>query len=187
MQTTLAKLITAEEFAEMPGPEDGTQQELVRGVIISMPLPNARHGFCCATIARLIGNFVAVNKLGIVTCNDAGVVVERNPDTVRGPDIAYWSFDRQKTVPKFYFEISPDLAIEVMSPSNTRRQLRDKVREYLFNEGKMVWIVDPEDRCVEIYRNPEEGRILIESAILHGEDALPGFQCKVADLFPPEE
>jgi Uma2 family endonuclease len=76
------KLLTAEEFMRLPDPPDGSQQELVRGEIITMPPPMGAHGVCCSLIAMIVGQFVKERRLGFVTCNDAGTILERNPDTV---------------------------------------------------------------------------------------------------------
>ena len=180
--TVAQKLITAEEFARMPDPPDGSKQELVRGEIITMPPPGGIHGVCCSRTDRRVGNFVDANHLGTVTANDTGVIMERDPDTVRGPDVAYWSFERLPEVPAGYIQVAPDLAVEVLSPGNQMRHIRNKIREY-FNRGvRMVWIIDPENRTITVYRAPDEGRVLHDSASLSGEDVLPGFSCRVAEL-----
>src|SRR5438094_9193742 len=103
---TAAKPVTIEEFSRMPDPE-GSWMELVRGEIVVMPLPKARHGICCAEITMLVGNYLDDVKLGWLTCNNAGVVLERDPDTLRGPDVAFSSFARQPEEPEGYFEIPP--------------------------------------------------------------------------------
>ena len=181
------KLLTAEEFMELPDPEDGTKQELVRGVVVAMPLPKAPHGFTTTQVAIAVGSFVNSHKLGFVVSNDTGVILERSPDTVRGPDVAFYSFARQPTLPKGYFEIVPDLAIEVLSPSNTPRRVKRKLKEYFFASTPLVWVVDPENRTVTIYRSPEEGRVLHEDRTLDGEEALLGFRCSVSSFFPPAD
>jgi Uma2 family endonuclease len=79
--------------------------------------------------------------------------------------------------------MAPDLCVEVLSPSNRMARIREKLAEYFQRGVRMVWIADPEDRTVAVYRSPEEGRILHETATLTGEDVLPGFSCQVADLF----
>jgi Uma2 family endonuclease len=177
------RLLTAEEFSRLPNPPDGSEQELVRGVIITMPPPKGRHGVVCSRVNRLIANFAEEKKLGIVTSNDTGVILERDPDTVRGPDIAFWNKDRQPEVPEVYFELPPDLAVEVLSPDTNRRKLREKIKEYLFAGTKLVWVVDPEERSVTICRGPDEGKVLFEAALLDGDEVLPGFRCEVAELF----
>lgn len=78
---------------------------------------------------------------------------------------------------------TPDLCVEVVSASNTRRTLNDKIKEYFFAGARMVWVIDPDERSVTVYREPFEGRVFKEEATLDGSDVLQGFSCKVADLF----
>ncbi|HBI41351.1 MAG TPA: Uma2 family endonuclease [Planctomycetales bacterium] len=183
MATVAQKLITAEEFIKMPDPDDGSRQELVQGVVITMPPPKGRHGVCCNKVGRLIGNYVEANKLGFTTCNDAGFISERAPDSVRGPDVAFYSRQRVSEIPEGYFEVSPDLAVEVLSPSDPHTRVQEKVRHYLKHGVSMVWLVDPELRIVTVYRRQEHARTLEETDTLAGEDVLPGFSCCVAEFF----
>jgi Uma2 family endonuclease len=184
MPITAKKLITAEEFFLMPDPPDGSKQELVRGEIITMPPPGGLHGVCCVKVVCRVGGYAEQEDRGTVTCNDSGFITERSPDSVRGPDVAFWSKERVKEVPVGYFEMAPDLAVEVLSPSNTSKQILAKLREYFAKGVRIVWVIAPEDRTVTIYRNELEGRLLHESATITGEDVLPGFQCRVSDLLP---
>lgn len=184
MSVTAKQWITAEEFLLMPEPPDGFKQELVRGEVLIMPPPGALHGVCCSKIDRRLGNYADQDDRGTVACNDAGFITERRPDTVRGPDVAFWSKARLPEIPVGYFEIAPDLAVEVLSPGNTSKQIRVKLGEYFAKGVRMVWVVAPEDRTVTIYRTPDEGRVLHETAMITGDDVLPGFQCRVSDLLP---
>lgn len=181
---TQKKLLTAEEFLLLPHPQDGTQQELVRGEVITMPAPGGLHGVCCLKAGRRIGNFVEDNDRGTVASNDTGFITERNPDSVRGPDISFWSKERLPEVPVGYIEIAPDLLVEVLSPRNTWKQIRAKLKEYFARKVRLVWVIAPEDRTLTIYRTLDEGRVLHESAIVTGEDLLPDFSCRVCDLLP---
>ncbi len=95
MATVQQSLITLSEFEKMPNPDDGSILELVRGEIVVVPPPKGKHGIVCQRMGRFLGNFVDPQKLGWVTTNDAGVLLERDPDTVRGPDVAFWSIKRQ--------------------------------------------------------------------------------------------
>lgn len=183
MSTVQQPPVTIAEFERMPDPADGSRLELVRGEVVVMPPPKGKHGICCSRIDRLIGNFADAHKLGWVTTNDTGVVLERGPDTVRGPDVAFWSITRQPAIPEGYFEIPPDLAVEVLSPDDRRKNVRAKIKEYLFYGVKLVWLVDPETRTVTVYRGSPRGTELDEEDELDGGDVLPGFLCKVADLF----
>jgi len=181
---TQKKLLTAEEFFLLPDPGDGSQQELVRGEIITMPPPGGMHGVSCLKAGRRIGNFVDDGPGGTVASNDTGFITEREPDSVRGPDISYWSKDRLNVVPVGYIEIAPDMLVEVLSPSNTSKQIRAKLKEYFAKGVRLVWVIAPEDRTLTIYRTPDEGRLLHETAAVTGEDVLPGFTCRVSDLLP---
>jgi Uma2 family endonuclease len=178
------KLLTAEEFFLLPGPPDGSQQELVKGEIVTMPPPGGLHGVSCNKAGRRLGNFVEDHARGTVTSNDTGFITERAPDSVRGPEIAYWSTERLPVVPVGYIEIAPDMLVEVLSPSNTWKQIRAKLQEYFARGVRVVWVIAPEDRTLTIYRTADEGRVLHETATVTGEEVLPGFTCRVSDLLP---
>jgi Uma2 family endonuclease len=184
MSAVAQKLITADEFFRMPNPPDGSRQELVKGVIITMPPPGFRHGDVQGNIATLLKIFIRSNRIGRVTV-ESGVRTDRAPDSVRGPDVAFWSYERLPAdqTPVGYPDVAADLCVEVRSPSETTRSLRAKAREYLERGVRMVWIVDPDDQTVTVYRRPGEGRVLSEEATLTGEDVLPEFSCRVAEFF----
>ena len=183
MTTATAKLITAEEFAQMPGPPDGSRQELVKGVIVTMPPAKGPHGACCSKVNRRLGNFIEEHGLGTVFANDTGFVTERDPDTVRGPDVSFWSRARLPEIPQEYINIPPDLAVEVVSPSDHWSRIQTLIRHCLERGVRMVWVVDPINRSVLAYRSLQLSKILVESEMLSGEDVVPGFTCRVAELF----
>ena len=183
MSTVQRPLVTIAEFERMPDPPDGPRLELVRGEVEVMPPPKGKHGICCSRIAWRLMSHVTPGNLGWVTTNDTGVVLERGPDTVRGPDVAYWSIARQPEEPDAYFEIPPDIAVEVLSPDDRRGPVRAKIKEYLFYGVPLVWLVDPELRTVTVYAGRMRGTELDEDDTLDGGEVLPGFTCKVADLF----
>jgi Uma2 family endonuclease len=184
MTTAAQKLITAEEFARMPQPEDGSQQELIRGVIVTMPPPKGPHGACCFSIAFSLGGFVKANGLGVIFCNDTGFVTEHDPDTIRGADVAFWSRERLPTVPDGYLPVAPDLAVEVVSPDDHFVRIQRKVAHYLTHGVRLLWVLDPDDRSLTVYRPDQPLRILGEADTVSGEDVLPGFSCRVSELFP---
>ena len=183
MATVQQRLITAAEFAEMPDPDDGSKQELLRGEIITMPPPQGPHGIVCGMLTMLVGSFIHAKKLGWFTCNDAGFISETDPDSVRGPDFAFWKSERQKERPTGYFQIPPDLAVEVISPSDTASRVSEKVEHYLKAGVSLVWLVDPELRIVTVAKQDGSSRPLDENDTLTGNDVLPGFSCKVGELF----
>jgi Uma2 family endonuclease len=116
-------------------------------------------------------------------CNDSGVILEYDPDTVRGPDVAWYedvlSFE---DLPKKWGDIPPRVAVEVLSPNDTASYITDKINDYLENGVELVWVIDPESRTVTIYSKTGVKK-LTEKDTLTGGDVLPGFRCKVADLF----
>jgi Uma2 family endonuclease len=185
MATVAEKLITAEQFARIPAPADGSKQELVRGVIVAMaPPPGFRHGLRQGKVYKLIDNYATSTKRGRAVV-ESGVRTEHDPDSVRGPDVSYWSVERLplELEPVGYPDVSPDLCVEVLSPSNTLKKILDKLHEYFASNVRMVWTVDPETRTVTVYRSADEGRVLHENATLNGDDVLPGFTCRVAEFF----
>lgn len=176
--------LTAEEFGRRPEPIDGSDEELVRGVIVTTPTPTARHGIVHAELASRIAEHVEDRRLGWAVIR-SGVILERNPDTVRGPDVSFFRIERQPTLPDDYFEIPPDLAVEVLDVDDRRRTVREKIREYITAGTRLAWLVDPEVRTVTVYAGSPRGAEYDESDTLDGGDVLPGFTCRVADLFPP--
>lgn len=182
MSTVAARPITAEEFGRMPEPADGSKEELVKGVIVTMPPPKGRHGYVQLQIGAILLGFVKPKRLGWVV-TESGTILERDPDTVRGPDVAYYSIARQPTPPADYFEIPPDLAVEVLSTDDRRPAVREKIREYVSAGVRLVWLADPETRTVLAYRGSLRGTEYDEADTLDGGDVLPEFTCRVADFF----
>jgi Uma2 family endonuclease len=184
MTATAVKLITAAEFAAMPEPPDGSKEELVRGIVVTIPAPGFRHGLVQAAIGAILHQHTRTTRCGRVTV-ESGLPTELDPDTVRGPDVAFWSAERLplEQMPQVYPDVAADLVVEIQSPSSRRVTTQDKIREYLNCGVRLVWIVDPDGRTVTVYRQAGEGRLLWEDATLTGEDVLPGFQCRVAEFF----
>jgi Uma2 family endonuclease len=183
--TALAeKLLTAEEFSRLPDRPDGSRQELVRGVVVTMsPPPRDLHGDICILIGYILASFVIPNRLGRLR-SESGVVTERDPDSVRGPDISYYSAARLPERPtSVYPDVVPDLVVEVLSPSDRPGKIREKVIEYLASGVKIVWLVDPDEQCVTVHHTADEGKVLFANATLTGEDVLPGFSVLVSRFF----
>ena len=130
---------------------------------------------------------VRQRKLGVVLVGDAGFGLARDPDTLRGPDVAFVSRDRVPSEDEQVrvFEGPPDLAVEVLSPSNTPESVRAKVADYLAAGTRLVWLVDadPERETVTIYRSLLAPRTLSRDDDLDGADVLPGFRVALAKLF----
>jgi Uma2 family endonuclease len=184
MSTAAPPKLTAEEFFRLPEPPDGSKQELVRGEIVTMPPPGFRHSEVQVAIASELRSFARLHKLGRVTV-ESGVITEEDPDTVRGPDVAFWGVEAlpAEQSPVGYADVPAHLVVEVMSPSDSRRKVAAKVAEYLASGSRMAWVVDFEDRSVTVYRKAGEGRLPWEDATITDEDVLPGFECRVAEFF----
>ena len=178
------KLITVEQFARLPCPSDGSLQELVQGVILTLPEPGGQHGACCRKVGHLIGHFVEAAALGMAAANGTPFILCRAPDTVRAADVAFWDRERLPELPKEFMGVPPDLAVEVLSPADYFSRFQRRIAQYLAHGVRELWVVDPEDRSVAVYRPDQSWRILGESDTLTCEDILPGFSCRVADLFP---
>ncbi len=158
--TTSEPLLTAEEFGRRPDP--GYPEELVEGRIVATALPKARHGFCCAEVVFYIRLYLAEHDLGRVISNDAGVLTHRGPDSLRGPDVAYYSYAKlpKGPLPEGYPDVPPDLIIEVLSPSDQWRKVLEKVAEYLNVGVSVVGVLDPERSALFLFDGDEPVRIL---------------------------
>lgn len=177
------KLLTIEEYLRLP--DDGRRTELVRGRVVEVPPTYPFHGYVCSKIDRLVGNHVEAANLGRVMTNDSGVVTERDPDTLRGADVCYYSFQRMPgPMPEEgYFPAAPDLVFEVMSPSDRWPQVLKKVTEFLEAGVAAVCVVIPWDRSAIVYRNDAKPETVAADAELVLPDVLPGFRAPLRHFF----
>jgi Uma2 family endonuclease len=175
--------MTVEDLYTMP--DDGFQYELQAGMLVSEPLPGGRHGRVMAAVAEVLRSHVRTHRLGVVFAGDSGFVLARKPDTVRGPDVAFVSRERfeQSGDTARAFTGAPDLAVEVLSPSNTPAALHGKVADYLAAGTRRVWVVDPEARTVTAYASLLSPQVLGEEEMLAGDDVVPGFRARVGEIF----
>ncbi|MDA8064013.1 MAG: Uma2 family endonuclease [Thermaerobacter sp.] len=172
---------TAEELARLP---EGYRYEIERGELIVREPTGIRHGGTAGRICILLGGFVAEHGLGLVLAAETGFFLQRDPDTVRAPDVAFISRERLDQIrdPDTFGTAPPDLAVEVLSPRQYLSDLRSKVDEYLRCGVRSVWVADPRRRTLHQYRRGEE-RQYTEAAELVEDAVLPGFACRLADLF----
>ena len=177
------KLLTAEEYGRLT--DDGRLTELVRGRIIELNRPFTSHGYLVYRVAMLLGQFVDQHRLGRIVTGDAGVVTQRDPDTVRGPDVAYYSYQRipQGPLPEEYWPASPELTVEVRSRNDRWKDVLQKVAEYLSANVLTVAVIDPTPKRVHIYSADNEATILNSTDLLTFPDVLPGFEVVVERLF----
>jgi len=172
-----AKLMTADELLAMP--DDGMKHELVEGALLTMAPPGWDHGDIAAEIAMQMRAFVKARRLGKVVV-ETGFILKRDPDTVRGPDVSFVQTDRVVRTRKYY-QGSPDIAVEVMSPDDRYSEVREKVREYLQAGTSVVIVVDPAKQIAWSY-TPEERRLTIDDA-LTAPGVLPGWELPLRELF----
>jgi Uma2 family endonuclease len=184
MATTATKLLTADDVLAMP--DDDYRYELVRGVLHRMPPPGVRHGFVVTRTSRSLDIYAEETGSGVVFSN-GGVILERDPDTVRGPDVAFIRADRLPEgadIPG-YLPFGPDLAVEVASPSDKRGEVERKIAENFAAGTRLVWRVDPAKRTVTA-RTPDGAvRVYAGGDDLDGGEVLPGFRVPVSKLFGP--
>jgi Uma2 family endonuclease len=176
-------LMTAEDLWLME--EDECRYELVEGELIRRAPAGWEHGEIGVEITRRVGNYLAENRLGKASGADTGFILARNPDVVRAPDLAYVRADRlpPKEQRRAFLELAPDLVVEIVSPSDSSSDVNDKVMQYLDLGVKLVWLVHPSTRSVNVYTHDRTARILSEDDELNGGEVLPGFRLRIADIF----
>jgi Uma2 family endonuclease len=176
-------LLTVEDLYTLP--DDGLRHELVAGTLISEPNPGARHGRVMIRVASLLSGHARARNLGVVLGGDAGFVLARSPDTMRGPDVSFVSRERFEKVGdvETAFPGPPDLAVEILSPHDRPGEVRAKVADYLTAGTKLVWVVDPSMGSVTVYRSLFAPRALSGEDRLEADELLPGFTCSVAEIF----
>ncbi len=174
------------ELVEQPEYQDRVL-ELVEGVVVEMSKPKRIHGLIAALLTTRIFSYFESSGLGEVTTCDTGFVLERNDygrDTVRGLDIAFVSSQRLSTSPDYsWYELAPDLAVEVISPNNKSSDTQLKVMQLFAAGTRLVWLVYPESRVL-VAHTAAGAVTLREDDTLSGGDVLPGFEMRVGDIFP---
>jgi Uma2 family endonuclease len=158
--------------------------ELERGKVIEMPPPGVRHGVVCGNVGWILTGFVRQQSRGYVCTNGTGVILETDPDTVRGIDVTLYDDSRRydELTPKYATRL-PTLAVEVLSPDDRPGRMIRRVSQFLRKGVPLVWVVDPEGRDVTVHRPGHEPYVLDEQDEITGEDVLPDFRCRVADFF----
>jgi Uma2 family endonuclease len=183
MSSTTTKLVTADELLMMP--DDGFHYELVRGELKRMSPTGDEHGRVTMELAAPLHAHVKRNQLGRVYAAETGFKLESDPDTVRAPDIAFVRAERIQARGRVegYGEGAPDLAVEVLSPGNTKREMAEKVEDYFAAGARLVWIVSLKLKTVTVYRSLTDIVTLTEKDTLDGGEVVPGFQIPVTEIF----
>lgn len=142
-----------------------------------------RHGAIAIELSWRLARHVKAQQLGQVFAAETGFLIARDPDTVRAPDIAFVASPRDQQITDAFFPGPPDLAAEIVSPSDRYTEVEQKVRMWLDAGCRLVWVIDSALRSITVYRPGPQTRILSEQDTLDGEDVVPGFKCVVAELF----
>ena len=182
--STQTQQITADDLLRMP--DDGTRRELVSGELREMPPSGHEHGRVTMKFSGPLSLFVDEHDLGAVYAAETGFLLAENPDTVRGPDVAFVTRDRVASVTgrRGYFPGAPDLAIEVVSPGDTYSEVEAKVEEWLDHGCRMVVVTNPRNRTLKVYRSRTAVTVLTTDDTFDGSDVVPGFRLPVRQIFP---
>ncbi|MCI0455558.1 MAG: Uma2 family endonuclease [Gemmataceae bacterium] len=176
-------LLTAEQFRLLP--DDGQPRELVRGRVVPMNVPAPRHGYLCGNVIGILREFVIQHDLGRVIGNDSGVLTERDPDTVRGADVAYYSYLRlpKGPMPEGYLPVVPELVFEVRSPTDRWKKVLAKVAEYLNGGVAVVCVLDAQTETARVFFEDQPPQNFQADQELTLPDLLPGLQVRVRRFF----
>ncbi len=183
MTTTDTRLLTAGDLLRLYS--EGVRGELIRGVLCETMPTGHEHGRVVVNLAAELRYFLKSRQLGTVVASDSGVWLERDPDTVREPDIAFTSAEKIPLDARItgYAEVVPDLVVEVASPGDSRREIHDKAQMWLRHGVRLVWVVHPAARTVDVHQADGAVATLGEDDSLDGLDVLPGFSCAVSAVF----
>lgn len=183
LDETTTKLITAEELLLMPNTKYGC--ELVRGKLIRYMPTGVIHGIISVRIGGILSSFVREKKLGIVLGAETGFYIFQTPDTVRAPDSSFVGNEKlaKHGITEKFFPDAPDLAVEVVSPSDKKKDIEDKINDYLTAGVSIVWVIYPKNKIVAVYRQNNLVSILRDEDELDGENVLPDFRLSLTELF----
>lgn len=183
MSTLPKQTLTAEEFAALDLGD--ARSELIEGVIHTMPPTFEDHGKYTMRLSILLGHYVLTHHLGEMYAAETGFLLARNPDTVRAPDIAFIQRDRLPSPqPKpRWVPVIPDLVAEVASSGDRPAEIRRKAAMWMDAGVRLVWVVLPGERIVEVYRAGAAVARLGDTDMLDGADVVPGFSTPVAAIF----
>ena len=178
---TARRLITVDELLRMP--DDGKRYELIRGVLVERMPAGDPQGIAGGNFTYELTHYTRSGGVGVIRAGGPGYQLERNPDTVRAPDVAWFAPSRLAEGTQGYPELAPDLAVEVKSPTNSRRELAEKAAMWLSFGSREVWVADPETVTITVYRPGVDPITLGRDDVLTGGDLLPGFITSVGSLF----
>jgi Uma2 family endonuclease len=171
-----AESITLEEFLT----NDYSSYEYAKGELVPMSTPTMIHGEISANVVTLLNNYVRQHRVGRVYTAETTFQIG---ESGRKPDVAFVSKERLPENRQQASPIPPDLAVEVVSPTDKVYDVHEKVLEYLDAGTKMVWVIEPITKTVTVYRSKSDIKMLTQNDTLTGEEVVSGFQCAVAEIF----
>ena len=174
---------TAEELIHLP--RGKCRYELVKGELFEMPPAGGTHGSVAMRIGALLSVHARANQLGEVFAAETGYILRRDPDTVWATDASFIAKDRLPPgeLPPGYFDIMPDLAVEVLSPNDRPGEVQDKVDDWLRAGVRLVWVINPATRSAMVHQPLSDPQEVAEGGSLDGADVIPGFTCQIRELF----
>jgi Uma2 family endonuclease len=174
---------TPDDLLKMP---DGDRFELLEGQLVEKDM-SAKACRVVARICAALVPFVEANELGSVFGSTATYrCFADDPDRVRKPDVSFVHRSRwNEEYEEGHVPIAPDLAVEVVSPNDLHYDVERKVAEFLSAGVKLIWVINPEEQTVQVFRHDGTTGYLRADAELTGEAVLPGFRCRIAELFKP--
>jgi Uma2 family endonuclease len=181
--SAITQLMTADELLKLP--RGRFRYELVKGELITMSPAGSEHGAVIMNLAVPLGQHIKANNLGIIFGAETGFKIADNPDTVLAPDVAFISREHipESGIPKKYWPGAPDLAVEVLSPGDIAREVEKKVGQWLAAGARLIWTINPGRKIVTVHRASKDASTLSEMDELDGEDVVPGFHCRVSEIF----
>ncbi|MEM9186853.1 MAG: Uma2 family endonuclease [Planctomycetota bacterium] len=184
---TPAALITADELVgiSLRLRNEGKRCELISGELKIKSPTKGPHGIVAGETHGLLYLFLHDKNLGRLFSAETGFLVSSDPDTIRAPDVAFVRRERFEAVGlgDSFFKEAPALAVEVVSPSETAKEVHEKAQMWIDSGCEAVWLIWPDDQTVTVYRSLDNIRVLTSEQQLDGEDVVPGFSLLVADLF----
>ena len=181
--STATHSTTADELFRMP--HNGQRFELVEGELRTMTPSGSAHGYVVVEVTVRLGDFVNRNGLGCVFGAETGFRIGRNPDTVLAPDVSFIRKERLDVtgIPEAFYPEAPALVVEVISPNDMAEEVDDKMRRWFAAGVEVAWVVYPRGHTVTVCRGLNDIRVLKSADTLDGGIVVPGFTCRVGDLF----
>jgi len=184
---TLPKPMTLDEFLALP--DDGVERWLINGELREKPVTkrNRFHSKIMAVVSKILGNWLDGQPMphGEILCGEAGILLDRDPNCTAGVDVAYISPDlaASQTDDTTLIEGVPSLVVEILSPSDTQKEIDEKIDMYVAVGVPHVWIIDPHDRTVLVHRPDHLPRLFNVNDEIAAEPQLPGFRVMVSRIF----